>query len=763
MDGTTRSLGARGGLRWAHLVAVVVAAGAWLGVMVGVASADQTVNCAQLQGALTAATSGETITLNQLCTNTNSGASNGAFTLSTATAPQSFTLTGVNGAGFDGTGVTTSILTASGATSPGTFTISNLIFKNANTSGNGGAIALASPYGLTLDGDTFTNNTAADGGAVYLNGPQSVTITNSTFSGNIAHSLFNNGGGGAVYISTGFPSIENATLTGNTFSSNSVRGGGATELAVGGAVGIYNGASGTGSVAQSGNTFTGNSITGVTNQDVLGGGESVTAMTVASSADLFTGNSLQAPSGSFFSEGAGLSITNNDCNTSPPSHVLTDDVIAGNSIADGGANPGNAWGALYLGCTIPSGPNNLTLNDTTISGNKGGGGTAGVWGGSTDQLSLNNTILAGDSDGAELTGFNVSANVTATYSDLCNGSAPFNGTGNICAFPALVDPRSGDVHETSASPTVDAGSNALVPNGVTTDAYGANRIQPLISGNTPIVDIGAAELPSLPANPRVTVTTPADVTYALGQVVPSSFTCTEGAGGPGISSCVDQNGHGSGTPIDTSTTGQHMGTVTATSGDGKIAFQNVAYWVAAPPTATISSPASGHVYALHQVVATAYSCTDGASGPGLVTCTTSNAGDGNAGGNTHGHLDTSTPGLHTYTVTALSGDGQTGSAAITYTVAAPPPTVTIAVPKSGTTFTPHQRVRSSFRCKDGTNGPGIASCKDQYGHASGALLNTSKPGTYHFKVIARSRDGQVTTKTATYKVRKPKPRKRHHP
>src|SRR5437764_458293 len=40
--------------------------------------------------------------------------------------------------------------------------------------------------------------------------------------------------------------------------------------------------------------------------------------------------------------------------------------------------------------------------------------------------------------------------------------------------------------------------------------------------------------------------------FPRGQVVYSWFGCADGAGGPGIASCVDQNGHGRGDPIDTS-------------------------------------------------------------------------------------------------------------------------------------------------------------------------------------------------------------------
>jgi hypothetical protein len=86
------------------------------------------------------------------------------------------------------------------------------------------------------------------------------------------------------------------------------------------------------------------------------------------------------------------------------------------------------------------------------------------------------------------------------------------------------------------------------------------------------------------AAPLASITAPANgATYTQGQIVDSSFTCAEGAGGPGIVSCLDQNGRASGSAIDTSTAGSHTLTVTATSSDGLTGAASVNYTVVAPP------------------------------------------------------------------------------------------------------------------------------------------------------------------------------------
>jgi len=86
-----------------------------------------------------------------------------------------------------------------------------------------------------------------------------------------------------------------------------------------------------------------------------------------------------------------------------------------------------------------------------------------------------------------------------------------------------------------------------------------------------------------PGAPTATIVTPATgATYRVGQSVPTTFSCAEGAGGPGIASCSDgvsATGRGA---LSTSRTGGFTYSVTATSKDGQSTSVSIHYRVAAP-------------------------------------------------------------------------------------------------------------------------------------------------------------------------------------
>lgn len=194
-------------------------------------------------------------------------------------------------------------------------------------------------------------------------------------------------------------------------------------------------------------------------------------------------------------------------------------------------------------------------------------------------------------------------------------------------------------------------------------ACGAN------SSTTPLVTI-TYTLPDTTA-PTISIASPgANAAYPLGASVPASYSCADEAGGSGLATC--QGTVASGAAIDTSTAGAHTFTVSAVDGAGNTATQTVDYTVVGtPPTppspsapsVSILSPIAGHTYRAEQRVPARYTCTEGAFGPGIKSCT----GTVRSGG----LINTQSLGRLKFKVTAVSDDGQTSSKTVTYSVRAP--------------------------------------------------------------------------------------------
>jgi hypothetical protein len=491
-------------------------------------------NCAKLQPILNAAEEGEVITLAALCTKSNSGKSEGSFTLPYKVAD--ITIEGQSGttAGFDGTGVEGRALEGMG----NGLVLRNLVVENYSLNEES-AVTLYPGEGALpmIESDRFIDdvqtNTSGNprGGALYLSTSNStcayttpLSITSSLFQGDqiIDTSTTNHSDqGGAVsaeiFCNSAARPVDFATLTADTFTDDSIDTATGRE-AFGGALYLAN-RSPAGvlvSATQGGNVFEADTISSPTPTAVYGGGgEWAPSIDLTSTDDHFVKNSLPGPQGmTSSSTGAGLGVVTSNC--SGAAATLEDAVFAANVI--GPASEGQSAGAgIYAACESnePDSQFYLSLNDSTVAGNQAPGGVSGIDGEDTDQLALTNSIVTSPTGQADIGGFRTTSggSLTSSFSDACapgvSTSTPLPGAGNICAEPAL----NAKGEEAATSPTIDAGSNALVTAGLTTDAFGHTRI---LAGHAAcgvsspaVVDMGADEFaPSPPSCPALLVPRP---------------------------------------------------------------------------------------------------------------------------------------------------------------------------------------------------------------------------------------------------------------
>jgi hypothetical protein len=421
-----------------------------------------------------------------------------------------------------------------------------------DTGPEGGAIFVGGPLALTLSDNTFIADHGYVGGAVAILAPGEYSIAGNTFGGTAAgDGNTASGGGGAVWIQVAPTSGESLTINDNRFLDNAVDGSpGADDNfpATGGALTVALAPGGQGlQVSQSGNTFSGNIVdatapAGQTKTLAGGGAEWLFAVTDHSVGDVFTGNEVAVNDGAA-PEGGALGVLGQAAIAPTPAQpgvfVGEDDVFTGNAVASGG------WGgAIYSGfpapyCTMNCPGSTVTLDDSTVSGNSvaSGSGSQGgaLWGDPDDTLNVSNSIIYGSTPAPETFGFGT---LNFAYSDACSsGTTVEPGTGNICADPLLNTNGS----ETATSPTIDKGSNALVPSGLSTDAAGSPRItEGLATTCSAVVDMGAFESAAVAPAPSCTAGPGAGTPSASGGTATSSgvtltISC---AGVAGATSCT---------------------------------------------------------------------------------------------------------------------------------------------------------------------------------------------------------------------------------
>jgi hypothetical protein len=373
----------------------------------------------------------------------------------------------------------------------GLFAGATINLTGTTISGNiahGGTTGKEQQYSLA----GWTTNHISAGGGVYAGA--SAVLSGDTLSGNSAvGGIISGADGGGIYAASNL-TIQTSTLSGNSVTAELNEGTLYNESSVGGNA-VGGGVAATGKTSITHSTLTGNSVTGGKGisasvfpnpgGDGLGGGIYTTAPLVVVNSTISGNSATGGAGGDGFYPGASYGKAGQNGGgglgggvDSTGSLTIADCTISGNTTAGGaggagfsgssGPYPNGSAGDAYAG-GINVAPNSTTLSNSIVSANKAAGAFSDI-GGTVKSSSGYNLIGVG---GGLTNGVNGNK-VGITNPDL----SPLGNNGG----PTLtMTPLPG-------SPAIDAGSNALVPSGVTKDQRGLARIF------NSTVDIGAVEV-----------------------------------------------------------------------------------------------------------------------------------------------------------------------------------------------------------------------------------------------------------------------------
>ncbi|MBN3890130.1 MAG: DUF4347 domain-containing protein [Nostoc sp. JL31] len=333
---------------------------------------------------------------------------------------------------------------------------------------------------VSIDGLKVANGN--DSG-ILVNNNTLLSLTNSNVSNNTATS---NGGG---INNKGTLKLTNTNVSGNTATSS---GGGISNQGV---LSLTKSSVSDNTATSSGSGIYSEGILNVTESSISGNTTSSTGGGIYTEGNFKLTNSTV--SNNTANNGAGIYNGGDDLPFSIGTATLTNSTVSGNKALDNG-------GGIY------DFSDELNIINSTITNNNATGNygiyaeNGGVFNGSNGTVILGNTIIAGNL--VEGTTYLLNPDVEGNFTDL-----GYNLIGNNIASTGFttstlvgtsanpIDPKlsplqnNGDATFTNAlignSPAINAGNNALIPAGITTDQRGAGFDR--ISEGT--VDIGALE------------------------------------------------------------------------------------------------------------------------------------------------------------------------------------------------------------------------------------------------------------------------------